>query len=122
MIPNIKMKSSIGIDIVDVKDFEKRIKRAKNLAQRLFTKHELEYCKNRGIEHLASRFAAKEAFAKASKLKELSWKDIEVRNEKSGRPYLDIKKEIMKKIKIKFADLSISNIKDIAVAVVVITH
>ena len=114
------MKSSIGIDIVDVKNFEKRIKRTKNLANRLFTEHEINYCKKRGIEHLASRFAAKEAFAKAANLDNIDWKDVEVRNSESGRPYFNLSKKIKNKLRLKSIDLSISNIKNIAVAVVIL--
>src|SRR3989338_3064612 len=111
------MKPCIGIDIVDVKDFQKRIKRTKNLASRLFTEHEIDYCKKRGIEHLASRFAAKEAFSKAANLKKLNWKDVEVRNEESGRPYISVSQGIKNQLRIKSIDLSISNIKTTAVAV-----
>ena len=114
------MKHSIGIDIVDVSDFNKRMKRAKNLANRLFTKYELSYCKKRGIEHLASRFAAKEAFAKACSLQNISWHDVEVRNLPSGKPFLSIKSRIKNKLRIRSIDVSISNIKQLSVAVVII--
>ena len=89
---------------------------------RIFTEYEIEYCRTRGIEHLASRFAAKEAFAKASNLKVMSWKDVEVKNSESGRPYFNISKKVMKKLKAKSIDLSISNLKNMAVAVVIINH
>ncbi len=116
------MKTSVGIDIVDVKDFEGRLKISKKLAERLFTYHEIEYCKKKGIEHLASRFAAKEAFMKASGLKNISWQDVEIKNSKTGKPYLNIKKELMKKADINAIDVSISNLKNIAIAVVVINR
>ena len=99
------MKSFLGVDIVDVKDFEKRINRTKSLANRLFTEHEIDYCKKRGVEHLASRFAAKEAFAKAANLNHLNWKDVEVRNSQTGKPYFNLSKEIKNKLRIKSIDL-----------------
>lgn len=114
------MKCSVGIDIVDVKDFCKRIKRTKNLANRLFTKYELDYCKKKGIEHLASRFAAKEAFAKACNLQNMPWHDVEVRNSPSGKPFLNFKS--LEKFKIKSIDISISNIKQLAVAIAIINY
>lgn len=115
------MKTSIGIDIVDVDDFSKRLARTKNLKGRIFTEYETSYCKKKGVEHLASRFAAKEAFAKASNLKQLQWKDVEVRNTKEGKPYFKLSNGIKNKFKIKSTDLSISNIKNTAVAVVIIS-
>lgn len=114
------MQHSVGIDIVDVSDFNKRIKRTKNLIRRIFTEHETSYCKKRGIEHLASRFAAKEAFAKAANLQRIPWHDVEVRNLPSGKPFLNIKKELKDKLKISSIDISISNLKELAVAAVII--
>ena len=115
------MESSIGIDIINVKDFEKRIKRKKYLLNHIFTDYEISYCKKRGVEHLASRFTAKEAFKKAANIQKLSWKDIEIRNLPSGKPVLNISNKIKTELKIKSADVSISNIKEFAVAVVIIT-
>lgn len=59
--------------------------------QRVFTPVELEYClgRKRQIEHLAGRFAAKEAVLKVLGTgwrEGISWTDIEVRNEPSGMP------------------------------------
>ncbi len=58
---------------------------------RVFTPAELDYCmpKKRRVEHLAGRFAAKEAVLKVLGTgwgSGISWRDIEVRNEPSGRP------------------------------------
>ena len=116
------MNHSIGIDIVDVEDFNKRIKRTINLVKHLFTDYEINYCKKKSIEHLASRFAAKEAFKKAINLSNISWHDAEVRNFSSGKPYLKINPKILKQLKIKSIDVSISNIKKLAVAVVIVNY
>ena len=114
------MGFSIGIDIVDVKDFAKKIRRTKALQKRLFTEHEIEHCRKKGMEHLASRFAAKEAFAKACSIKNISWHDVEIRSLQSGKPIFKISKKILKKAKIKSIDLSISNIKQFAIAAVIL--
>lgn len=114
------MQYSIGVDIVDVDDFKKRISRTRGLSERLFTANEMEYCKKRGVDHLASRFAAKEALVKALNFKAIEWHDVEVRNSETGKPYFEIKKELKKKLGIKFVDLSISNTKKSAVAVVMV--
>ena len=111
------MKFSVGIDIVDVKDFAKRIERTKSLKNRLFTESELKNGSKKGMEHLASRLAAKEAFKKASGIKNLSWHDVETKNLSSGKPIIVLNK----KLKSKFnADISISHTKDTAIAVVIL--
>lgn len=114
------MQYSIGVDIVDVGDFKKRISRTKSLIGRLFTRNEIEYCKKRGVEHLASRFAAKEALVKALNFKAIEWHDVEVRNSESGKPYFEIAKGVGEKLGIKTIELSISNTKRSAVAVVMV--
>lgn len=114
------MSYKIGIDLVDVKQFKKSVERAKSLKQRLFTKHELEYCKNRPIEHLASRFAAKEAFFKAGNIKNLPWKDVEVKNLKSGKPIINLSKK--EKLKYRNIEVSMSHTKENAIALVLIEH
>jgi len=58
---------------------------------RVFTAVELEYCmgRKRRIEHLAGRFAAKEAILKVlgtGWTSGISWTDIEIRNDPSGQP------------------------------------
>ena len=114
------MQYSVGVDIVDVDDFKRRISRTRSLAEKLFTADEIEYCRKRGVEHLASRFAAKEALVKALNFKTIDWQDVEVRNFESGKPYFEFKKDLRKKLGIKSIDLSISNTKRSAVAVVMV--
>lgn len=60
-------------------------------AEALFTPGELEYCrgKRRRYEHMAARFAAKEAVLKAfgtGLSQRMRWTDVEVVNERTGRP------------------------------------
>ncbi len=58
----------VGVDIEEVTRFTKRSSRAfKLFLKRLFTDQELTYCfeRTRTAEHLAARFAAKEAIIKA---------------------------------------------------------
>ncbi len=114
------MRPSIGIDIVDVEDFKKRISKTKPLGKRIFTDYELDYCKNKGIEHLAARFAAKEAFKKASGISNLSWHDAEIRNLPSGKPVLKINEKIKNRLKINTAEVSLSHTKKQAIASVLI--
>lgn len=81
---------NIGIDIVHIPKFKKAVERwGDKLKKRLFTKGELAYCENRRFseQHLAVRFAAKEAFIKALG-RGVRSKEIEVKNNSAGRPYL----------------------------------
>ena len=113
------MPHKIGIDLVDVDDFSKSIKRTKSLKQRLFTKFEIEYCRNRGIEHLASRFAAKEAFFKAFNVRDMSWNDVEIQNLKSGKPIIRLSKKIKTKLSFLSIQVSLSQTKNNAIAIVI---
>lgn len=81
---------NIGIDIVHIPKFKKAVERwGEKIKKRLFTKGELAYCENRRFseQHLAVRFAAKEAFIKALG-RGVRSKEIEVKNNSAGRPYL----------------------------------
>jgi holo-[acyl-carrier protein] synthase len=85
----------IGIDIVDIKRFKGAIERwGDSLTARLFTKEELSYClsKKRPEEHLAARFAAKEAFFKAIGIREgiRRFRDITVMRADDGAPVLSV--------------------------------
>ena len=73
-------------------------------------------------QHYAARFAAKEAIFKAiSHLIDnkfsISWKDIEILNDNKGRPYANIFISNISKIEI---DISLSHIKDYAIAMAVV--
>ena len=70
----------MGIDLLDVGRFERALERRPRLAERLFTDAEREYAATRGrpAMHLAARFCAKEAVAKALGLTGWSFRDVEV--------------------------------------------
>lgn len=111
-----------GIDIVEVKRLKKTIKKwGESFLNRVFTDKEISYAKNRRsnyYEHLAGRFAAKEAILKATDVGEFAFKDIEIINNASGKPNAVITKSSKKKYTIS---VSISHIKDYAVASAVVT-
>ena len=116
------MQIKTGIDIIEVSRIKNAIESSNNkFLERVFTEKEIEYCNSKGLnkyEHLAARFAAKEACLKAiSDLLEnkfdISWKEIEILNSKDGRPILNLYKEIKN---IESIDVSLSHLKDYAVA------
>ena len=94
---------------------------------RLFGKNELKFSNKtiNNTNYFAKRFAAKEAFAKALGIgfrNDLNFKDIEILNDKLGKPYYLVSKKInnmiKKKFKVKMYNLflSISDEKDYSIA------
>jgi holo-[acyl-carrier protein] synthase len=81
-----------GVDLVAVERIERLLERYAPAADTLFTSRELEYCNARSsrYEHMAARFAAKEAVLKAfgtGKRGPMRWTDVEILIEpESGRP------------------------------------
>jgi len=76
-----------GIDLLEIDRLERALERRPRLADRLFTPAELAYARARARpgQHLAARFCAKEAVAKALALDVLRWQEIEVVGE-GGAP------------------------------------
>ena len=116
----------LGVDIVKNKRIETLLKN-KIFITRTFGKKEIKSAKNisNKINFFAKRFAAKEAFAKALGTgfrNKLNFKDIEILNDKMGKPYYlksnKIDNIIVKRFKIKKYNLflSISDEKDYSIA------
>jgi holo-[acyl-carrier protein] synthase len=76
----------VGLDLLEIDRLEQALARRPGLAERLFTDGERAYAaaKARPAQHLAVRFCAKEAVAKALRLEAWSWRDIEVVGEDAG--------------------------------------
>src|SRR5262249_30494931 len=78
--------------VVAVERLSRLLSRQPGLRQRVFTERELSYCDSRPrrcAEHLAARFAAKEAVVKALGTgigTRMRWTDVEVVNALGGRP------------------------------------
>ena len=77
---------SVGIDLLEIERMEQALERRPGLALRLFTEGERAYAVGRARpgQHLAARFCAKEAVAKALRLEVWSHQDIEVVGEGAG--------------------------------------
>ena len=71
---------SVGIDLLDIARLERALQRRPRLADRLFTDAERAYAASRARpgEHLAARFCAKEAVAKALGMDAWNFRDVEV--------------------------------------------
>ena len=83
---------AIGIDIVEIKRLEKTSKKwGKPFLKKVYTPRELSYAfgKRFPYQHLAARFAAKEAIFKALGEVEtdfVGWKNVEILNDAHGKP------------------------------------
>jgi holo-[acyl-carrier protein] synthase len=117
-----------GTDIIEVDRVEQKLLRTEHLKVKLFTPTEIAYCesKHRPALHFAARFAAKEAFLKAMGT---GWSgghqfsEIEVVNNPLGKPELFVHgkvKEFCEARGIGAMEVSLTHIKDVASAVVVL--
>ncbi len=70
----------VGLDLLDIARLERALERRPGLAGRLFTDGERAHAATRARpgQHLAARFCAKEAVAKALGMRTWSWRDVEV--------------------------------------------
>lgn len=119
---------SCGTDIVETKRMKDAIKKwKKSFLNRVFTEKEIKYSMKRRFyfEHLAARFAAKEAVLKAfgEGFTGANLKDIEIINDNNGRPCVTLRRgmEILrKKKKINSISVSMSHTRNYAQAVAII--
>ncbi len=120
----------IGVDIVENKRIQKSIKNPL-FKKRIYTSKELKQSNtvNNKVGYFSKRFAAKEAFSKALGTgfrMNLNFKDIEVINDKMGKPYYVKNKKITKIVKQNFKIknfqffLSISDEKNYSTAFAII--
>jgi len=114
----------IGIDLEKIHRFDNlNLRKDSNFLNKIFTKKELDYCysKDNPSQHLAARFAAKEAFIKAAQSAGedtlLEYSSIKIDNNSNGEPFVTINKNILKFRKIK---LTLTHCKDVAGAFVLI--
>ncbi|MFA5094109.1 MAG: holo-ACP synthase [Candidatus Omnitrophota bacterium] len=118
------MIEGFGVDIVEVKRIKAAVKKfGARFLGKIYTKRELAYCKSKGIpeQHLAARFAAKEAVYKAfggDGKNPIAWTDVEIINDKTGKPVVVLKgtaEKLMFKRGVKKAVVSLSHTRNYAV-------
>lgn len=117
------MNVQTGIDIIEVDRIQKAIEgQRERFLNHVFTQKEIEYCDKTNkmkFQHYAARFAAKEAVFKAisskiTPLKEDVWTKIEIINDETGKPKVNLID--LQLGKIISMDLSVSHLKEYAVA------
>ena len=123
------MVIGIGVDIIEPSRIRGILERhGERFLKRLYTEGEIAYCqgRKREVEHLAVRFAAKEAAGKAlgtGLSQGITWKDIEVTKDNLGAPHLALHGEAKKRadaLGVTRMHVSLSHSERSAVAVVVL--
>ncbi len=123
------MNIACGTDIIEIERIKKSIESTNGrFVKEIYTEKEIEYCESKRrqkYQHYAARFSAKEAVFKALSViledkYSLSWLDVEIINDKNGRPCINfINKKFDKLISI---DISLSHCKEYAIAYVVMSY
>ena len=117
-----------GIDIVDVQRIEKHFARNGAMFEKVFSQEEISYCNGsaKPYEHYAARFAAKEAFLKATGLGLTAGSDlcdIMISTDAVGKPHITLRgnfREMALTRGWKIIHVSLSHITNVAVASVTI--
>src|SRR5690242_16128301 len=117
-----------GVDIVPVFRVARLLDENPAILDNLFTDREISYCRSKSrkyYEHIAARFAAKEAVFKALSAdaeQRLSWRGVEIINELAGRPYVVLHGDtalLAQRSGLMSLDISLSHTADLAIAQVV---
>ena len=122
------MIAGVGIDIIEVERVKEKLLKNSGFREKVFSKAEIEYCESHSAvkyQHYAARFAAKEAFLKATGkglqlIHELH--EIEVTVNAEGKPGISLSEQL-KKSAASSSDkihVSLSHLKTTACAVVVL--
>lgn len=110
-----------GVDITEVRRIRQAVEKwGEDFLKRIFTQTEIKNAKTKTsfYQHLAGRFAAKEAIFKATGDSQLSWQDIQIHNDQAGKPICIFLNGRGKDISV---DISISHVKTYAVANAIVT-
>lgn len=122
------MNITCGTDIIEVNRIKKSIENlGETFLNKIFTQNEIDYCNSKNnmkYQHFAARFAAKEAIYKAmsdllDNKYEIIWTDVEIINNENGKPIVHF---INKKYQIEKIDISLSHLKEYAIATCIIIH
>jgi holo-[acyl-carrier protein] synthase len=122
------MITGTGIDMVEVDRIAEKIEKDKGFREKVFSRHEIEFCESKAnkYEHYGARFAAKEAFLKATGMGLMAGfeiHNIETFNDDSGKPFIRLKNEFEQLAadrKWNKIHVSLTHVKSMACAVVVL--
>jgi holo-[acyl-carrier protein] synthase len=114
----------IGVDLLGVARMARLVAENPGILEMIYTHEESEYClaKRRSQEHLAARFAAKEAVLKALGTglgRRMRWSDVEIVHDAAGRPRVRLHGEVARWAEqqgIVDLDVSLSHTAEFAIA------
>ena len=111
-------KFNIGVDIEDIQRFsDLDFQKDRSFFEKVYTREELSYCLSKAnpLQHLAARFAGKEAVVKAIRGlgTEMDLHEIEIVNDESGAPNVSFRNGMASRIDMR---ISLSHCDDKAIA------
>ncbi|MBE5739044.1 MAG: holo-[acyl-carrier-protein] synthase [Clostridiales bacterium] len=118
----------VGIDILDVVRMEKFVQN-EHFLEKYFTEYEIAYVSRtrRTTQSLAGIYSAKEAFLKALGIGiggGIALNEIEVRHEKTGKPYISVTSSkaniVLKSMGIESIEMNISHTDEVCTAVCIL--
>ena len=117
----------IGTDIIQTDRVVKAME-SKGFKEKVFSENEILYCEKKAnsAESFAARFAAKEAFFKALGTGwrgGIAFNEVEVVNDELGKPAIELLGEtftIVQKREIRHIHVSLSHVKEMAIATVIL--
>jgi holo-[acyl-carrier protein] synthase len=120
----------VGVDLIEIDRIRQAIERnGQRFIDRVYTDTEQAYCSQRSsYACYAARFTAKEAFLKAfgtGLRKGMRWRDIEVRTNELGKPFLQLYGFLQEQCQhngLYQIHLSLSHSSAYAIAQVIIEH
>jgi holo-[acyl-carrier protein] synthase len=120
----------IGTDLIEVKRVADKMGKKAGFRELVFSQNEITYCETKTFkyEHYAARFAAKEAFLKAIGTgwrNGTAFNEIEIYNDEVGKPeirFIGNTAKTIKKMKIGNIFVSLSHLKSMACAMVIIEN
>jgi len=121
------MVIGIGIDIIEIDRIRDSVEKfGDRFLNKVYTQKELDYClkKKYKYQHLAARFAAKEAVYKALATgwnEDVSWQNIEISNEPNGMPIVTLQGKLKNFLhKGKYLKISMSHSRDYVACMAII--
>jgi holo-[acyl-carrier protein] synthase len=122
---HLSIPTEVGIDIIETERIRGVLERHDaRFLKRVYTEWEQRYCRH-NVLHLAGRWAAKEAVSKVLGLgvRGVGWREIEIRRTPYGQPTVTLHGRAEQRARSmglrEPLSVSISHIKDLAVAVAV---
>jgi holo-[acyl-carrier protein] synthase len=122
------MITGIGTDIIEVARVAEKIGKEQGFRELVFSAAEIAYCEKatNKFQHYAARFAAKEAFFKAlgtGWADNAAFNEVEIIHDKKGKPFIKLTGAtaiVLQEYTIGTISVSLSHVKEMAIAVVII--